>query len=317
MVLCESKANAMNDEPLCGSDGPSLQDAFKKYRGARKQQKRTVPASKLRELAAARRAKDPVGDNAWLREKFINHCKKYIGVPYAERYHKEGDPLYGKPLYLDCCALFRRSLQEMRADFGFDVGTWNQAYQFATLPKAVEFPDVRPGDLMFVEGTYFTGRKRPQKMNIVHVEMYLGEEYGTGPESVLSSRDHWGCVEIHDSFKYTSPWYEITNRHWRSIDDWLEGRCDPVVCPDSFKDHDPYGDKALRLGKKSIFDDPAEAAGDEETAEEIAAAAAKAKATSKAATSTKERTESGAKVVTVADGHNATAAPPAEPADAK
>ena len=29
-------------------------------------------------------------------------------------------------------------------------------------------------------------------------------------KSTLSSRDHYGCVEIHDSFEYDSPWYAIT-----------------------------------------------------------------------------------------------------------
>ena len=250
------------NEALC-SEGPSLQDAFKKFRTGRKAQQRQVPASVLAKRAAARRAADPAGDNARLRRKFIDHCKSYIGVPYAERYHKPGDPLHGRPLYLDCCALFRRSAQEMRADFGFDLGQWNQAYQFATLPTKIDAKDARPGDLMFVEGTYFKGRKKPQKMNIVHVEMYLGAEHGTGPESVLSSRDHWGCVEIHDSYTYDSPWYEITALHWRSLDDWLEGRCDPVVAPDCFKGHDPYGDRAVRLGRKSVFDEPADAEADD------------------------------------------------------
>jgi len=58
----------------------------------------------LRHRAAARRAADP-GDNAKLRRKFIERAKHYIGTPYAERYHKEGDELYGQPLYLDCCRL--------------------------------------------------------------------------------------------------------------------------------------------------------------------------------------------------------------------
>ena len=92
--------------------------------------------------------------------------------------------------------------------------------------------EVKPGDLLFVEGTYFKGRKKQQKGNIVHVEMFLGEELGSGRESTLASRDHWGCVSIQDSFKYVSPWYEITALHWRSLDDWLEGRCDPVALPD-------------------------------------------------------------------------------------
>ena len=76
--------------------------------------------------------------------------------------------------------------------------------------------------------------------------MYLGAELGSGPESTLASRDHWGCVSIQDSFKYVSPWYEITALHWRSLDDWLEGRCDPVAMPDCFTGHDPYGEKAQR-----------------------------------------------------------------------
>ena len=105
----------------------------------------------------------------------------------------------------------------------------------------------------------------------VHVEMFLGEELGSGPESTLASRDHWGCVSVQDSFKYVSPWYEITALHWRSLDDWLEGRCDPVALPDCFAGHDPYGETAQRVGKKSVFDEGADQIDDEA----IAAAAAK------------------------------------------
>lgn len=42
-----------------------------------------------------------------LRQKFVEGCKKYFGVPYAKRYHKEGEPLYDSPIFLDCCALVR------------------------------------------------------------------------------------------------------------------------------------------------------------------------------------------------------------------
>ena len=120
-----------------GVDGQSLQDAFKRFRKERRRTKKRVPAAVLAQRAAARRAADP-GDNAKLRRKFIERAKHYIGTPYAERYHKPGDPLYGKPLYLDCCNLIRRCVQDLRADFGFDLGDWNQAYQFSTLPDAVE-----------------------------------------------------------------------------------------------------------------------------------------------------------------------------------
>ena len=50
----------------------------------------------LRHRAAQRRAKDPASDKARLRSKFIEQVKSYIGTPYAERYHKEGDALYGR-----------------------------------------------------------------------------------------------------------------------------------------------------------------------------------------------------------------------------
>ena len=70
--------------------------------------------------------------------------------------------------YLDCCALFRKALRQLRPDFGFDIGPWNQAYLFATLPRKLDFADVKPGDLLFVEGTYFKGRKKQQKGNIVY-----------------------------------------------------------------------------------------------------------------------------------------------------
>ena len=53
---------ASNAEELACGDGPSLQDAFAKFRSRRAKQKRTVPASELKALAAARRALDPAGD---------------------------------------------------------------------------------------------------------------------------------------------------------------------------------------------------------------------------------------------------------------
>ena len=265
-------AGKNDDELLCFGrldgkavpEGQSLQDAFKRFRGERKRQQTRVPASKLKVLAAARRARDPAGDKRWLRRKFIEHAKTYVGIPYAERYHKPGDPLYGRPLYLDCCNFIRRVVQDMRADFGFDLGMWNQAYQFATLPDARAFEELEPGDLMFVEATYRTGQHRQQKMNIVHVEIYLGAEFGTGPESNLGSRNRWGCVEILDSYEYASSFYEITNVFWRKLDPWLEGRCDPWTMRDLFASHDPYGAKATRLSAKSVFgaDDDAAAVGD-------------------------------------------------------
>jgi len=51
--------------------------------------------------------------------------------------------------------LLRRVLRDLRHDFGFRVGPWNQAYLFDTLPITVEREeDMKPGDLVFVSATY-------------------------------------------------------------------------------------------------------------------------------------------------------------------
>ena len=60
-----------------------------------------------------------------MREKFLETAKKYFGVPYAQRYHAPGDKLYDAPIFLDCCALVRQVVYDMREDFGFTLGRWN------------------------------------------------------------------------------------------------------------------------------------------------------------------------------------------------
>ena len=92
--LAEMTANGQDEALL--NEGPSLQDAFKAFRDRKRQQQRQVPTKELRAKAAARREKDPAGDKARLREKFIAKCMENIGIPYAERYHKPGDALYGR-----------------------------------------------------------------------------------------------------------------------------------------------------------------------------------------------------------------------------
>ena len=91
--LAEMAANGQ-EELL--NEGPSLQDAFKQFRNRKRQQQRQVPTKELRAKAAARRAADPAGDKARLRSKFIAKCLESINIPYAERYHKPGDALYGR-----------------------------------------------------------------------------------------------------------------------------------------------------------------------------------------------------------------------------
>ena len=60
-----------------------------------------------------------------LRQKFIDTAKKYIGVPYKRKYHEKGTELYNSPIFLDCCALVRQVVRDLREDFGFTLGPWN------------------------------------------------------------------------------------------------------------------------------------------------------------------------------------------------
>lgn len=40
---------------------------------------------------------------------------------------------YNSPLFLDCCGLVRKVLRDLKEDFGFEVGPWNQAYMVSIL----------------------------------------------------------------------------------------------------------------------------------------------------------------------------------------
>ena len=63
-------------------------------------------------------------------------------------------------------------------DFGFKVGRWNQAYLYDTLPITQTLSEMKPGDLVFYSGIYFDPKVKPQKHNMVHVEIFTGGENG-------------------------------------------------------------------------------------------------------------------------------------------
>lgn len=62
---------------------------------------------------------------------------------------------YKSNIFLDCCGLVRRALLDLRKDFGFRIGPWNQAYMLDTLPLEIEEENMQPGDLVFISGIYF------------------------------------------------------------------------------------------------------------------------------------------------------------------
>ena len=43
-------------------------------------------------------------------------------------YYAHAADEYNSPLFLDCCGLVRKALRDLKEDFGFEVGPWNQAY---------------------------------------------------------------------------------------------------------------------------------------------------------------------------------------------
>ena len=90
-----------------------------------------------------------------LRQKFIDTAKKYMGVPYAKKYHNPGEPLYDAPMFLDCCALLRQVVSDLKEDFGFSLARWNQTYQYDTCPIELTFEQLRPGDIVFYSATYY------------------------------------------------------------------------------------------------------------------------------------------------------------------
>lgn len=153
-------------------DKTSLQNSFLKFRDQKIKEKNLMKANRDASLSGGRNAEYKEA----LRAKFVDTAKKYLGVPYGIKYKKEDEPV--APLYLDCCGLVRQAVQDLQEEFGFVIGKWNQAYQMDTLPIVLAESELKPGDLIFYEGTYLSQRSKTQKHNNVHVEIYLGGETG-------------------------------------------------------------------------------------------------------------------------------------------
>jgi hypothetical protein len=157
----------------------NLQSSFLKFREQKLKERQLMKLSQQLDSTNQQRSKD--FKNA-LRNKFLEKARTYLGVPYARRFEEPSKP--EATLYLDCCALVRKCVQDLSTEFGFIIGKWNQAYQMDTLPIVLEdISQCKPGDLIFYEGIYNSKRSKPQKHNNVHVEIFLGGE--TGKETVF------------------------------------------------------------------------------------------------------------------------------------
>ncbi|KAI3382962.1 hypothetical protein SNEBB_003124 [Seison nebaliae] len=162
-----------------------------------------------------------------LRKEFVRQAKKYLGVPYAKKYHEEDSELYKSKLFLDCCGLVRRIMYDLRYEFGFRIGGGNQAYMFDTLPKIIEdVNEIKPGDLVFTKAQHNTGEKKKKQLHdILHVEIMLGKG-----EKCIGARWHHKVVTVFDSYKFTSKTYSNNIYIFKSIDTWLLGICQSF-CP--------------------------------------------------------------------------------------
>jgi len=88
---------------------------------------------------------------------------------------------------------------------------------------------MKPGDLIFYTGTYYPEKNhKPQKHDMVHVEIFIGGPTG---EQTIGARWSKGVVQVFDSYKFVSKAYYDIKYHFRSIDTWLEGQC-ISHCPD-------------------------------------------------------------------------------------
>jgi Tubulin-tyrosine ligase family len=204
--------------PTALSTEVSLQESFRKFRDMKIRAKSLLKLSKNGEFNGNNERS--ASFKYTLREKFISAAKSYIGVPYAERYKEDDEPVAF--LYLDCCALVRRAVTDLQDDFGIVLGRWNQAYQMDTLPIVLSQSDLKPGDLIFYEGLYVSKRSKIQKHNTVHVEIFLGGETG---EATIGARFQKGKVSIFPSYKFTSKTWTLVQYHFRSLDTWLNGEC--------------------------------------------------------------------------------------------
>ena len=210
------------------SQSRSLQEQFERFRGKRVcKNKQKI---ELRKQSALKRG-DPDFKQK-LREKFVETAKQYYGVPYAKRFLKPDHPHYDSKLFLDCCGLVRRVVWDLKVDFGFTLGPFNQNYQFETLPICLGFEELQPGDLIFYEATYYPHmRFRKQIHRLVHVEIFVGGPTG---EQSIGARWSKGVVQLHDCYKFVSTNYFDIKYHFRSIDTWLDGICKSYFPKSSF-----------------------------------------------------------------------------------
>ncbi|KAL3906341.1 MAG: hypothetical protein SGPRY_010588 [Prymnesium sp.] len=145
----------------CTNSDRSLQQRFEKMRS-----RRVAGSLRLHAAQAALLAPRSMEAKAILRAKFTHAVHAYLHTPYSKSSAPEA------PLHLDCCGLVKRALRDLKGEFGFEVGPWNQSYLFDTLrPGQCEEEQMLPGDLIFWTASFVDPERPRAKHGIVHVEV--------------------------------------------------------------------------------------------------------------------------------------------------
>jgi hypothetical protein len=122
--------------------------------------------------------------NAATRQAFVLRARHFMGCLHRKGGRIRlgqfiGNGTEDPALFLDCCSLVRRCVHDLKSEFGFELGPWNQGYMFDTLPVKIAAQDLLPGDLIFVQGRYHDSKKKRPLHDIVHVEIFVGGRSGS------------------------------------------------------------------------------------------------------------------------------------------
>lgn len=222
-----------------GGQKENLQDAFLKFKKDKQKEIRNQKKMKRRRKKKQRNPQQMQR----LRAKFVTQAKKYFGTPYAKRYWTPEDEEYYSKRFLDCCGLVRQVLLDLRKEFGFRIGPWNQAYMYDTLPITIEREeDMKAGDLVFISGIYPNPKSRQQKHHMTHVEIWAGNGCKT-----IGARWNKGKVQVFDHYKFQPKSFHSEQYYFKSIDTWLAGTC-KSFCPEH-----KWKRRKFNPSKKSVF----------------------------------------------------------------
>eukprot|EP00798_Chlamydomonas_sp_ICE-L_P029818 gene29818-12731_t len=144
---------------------------------------------------------------AYLRQRFVDLARQYVGVPYGRKFHEaegcecEGCVESGRQLFqdkfsLDCCGLLTQH-------------------------------KLQPGDLVFYSGVYVNPKSKPHPSKMTHVEIFVGGDSG---EATIGS----GALAGEESLLQLQPNVDAADMFYCRIDTWLQGACVPEH-PDLWK----------------------------------------------------------------------------------